>query len=175
MIYREKVGDLRIETDPLELVPLTARQLGLWLEDLGALEGELNCSYAAEPVEGFFREIVRGQMVEAENDPDNYLYHTFWLIIRKDDRVVVGSCGFKDVPNENGEVEIGYGLGAEFEGVGYMTEAVGALCEWGLRQENVDCVIAETEKGNLKSENVLRRAGFVLFGQNDNNWWRLRF
>ena len=33
----------------------------------------------------------------------------------KTDRIVVGSADFKGLPNAQGEVEIGYGLGKEFE------------------------------------------------------------
>ena len=48
------------------------------------------------------------------------MWHSFFFIIRREDRVVVGSADFKDVPNKDGEVEIGYGLGKEYEHNGYM-------------------------------------------------------
>ncbi|MCU0079807.1 GNAT family N-acetyltransferase [Extibacter muris] len=41
------------------------------------------------------------------------------------------------MPDMNQEVEIGYGLGKEFEHSGYMPEAVQAMCKWALEQENV--------------------------------------
>ena len=52
---------MMLQTERLELVALTPDQLKLWIENLPALEKELNCSYRAEPMEGFFLEIVRGQ------------------------------------------------------------------------------------------------------------------
>ncbi|WP_341398813.1 GNAT family N-acetyltransferase [Clostridium cadaveris] len=58
---------------------------------------------------------------------------------------MVGAADFKDIPNQNGEVEIGYGLGKEFEHNGYMTEAVKAMCELALKQEGVRNIIAETD------------------------------
>jgi RimJ/RimL family protein N-acetyltransferase len=163
-----------IETERLCLIPLTAGQLRLWLEDVQTLENELNCTYRAEPLEGLFKNIVSGQLDKTGNDADNYLFHSFWFIIRKTDRVVVGSCDFKDVPNENGEVEIGYGLGKEYEGAGYMTEAIKAFCEWAMARKEISQVVAETETNNPKSENVLKRAGFTLYEQNDSKWWRYR-
>lgn len=162
-----------LKTERLELIPLTARQLKLWLEDVITLEDELNCKYRAEFLEGFFLDIVRGQLVKTENDAANYLYHSFWFIVRKADRIVVGSCDFKSVPDENHEVEIGYGLGKEFEGAGYMTEAIKEFCKWALTQETITHVIAETENDNPKSENVLKRVGFTLYKQNKTTWWRL--
>ena len=122
---------MKIETKRLELIPLTWDQLKLWCYDIKSLEKELNCIYKAEPMEGIFFEIVKGQYEITKNDPQNYLYHTFFFIVRKEDRVVVGSADFKDVPNDKGEIEIGYGLGKEFEHNGYMTEAAEALCKWG--------------------------------------------
>ncbi len=162
-----------LETKRLELIPLSAKQLKLWLEDTKALEAELNCTYCGEPLEGFFRHIVQGQIAKTEQDEANYLYHSFWLILRKADRIVVGACDFKDVPNECQEVEIGYGLGRDFEGAGYMTEAIESLCAWALRQESIQSVIAETEGNNPKSENVLKRLGFKPYKQAETNWWRL--
>jgi len=137
------------------------------------LDEHLDCRYQAEPMEGFFLDIVRGQAEKTAGDADNYLYHSFWFLVRKSDRVVVGSADFKDVPDEKGEVEIGYGLGKEFEHQGYMTEAVGAMCEWALRQDGVSHVIAETETDGLASQAILKHCGFCLCERGETFWWRL--
>ncbi|EDS77799.1 hypothetical protein CBC_A0529 [Clostridium botulinum C str. Eklund] len=50
-----------IQTERLELIPLTPNQLRLWIEDISKLEKELDCSYKAEPMKGFFLEIVKNQ------------------------------------------------------------------------------------------------------------------
>jgi RimJ/RimL family protein N-acetyltransferase len=162
-----------LETERLLLIPLTAHHLKLWLEDTQALENEFNFKYRGEPVEGFFRDIVTGQLEKTQNDAENYLFHSFWFIVRKADRVVVGSCDFKDIPDKNHEVEIGYGLGKEFEGNGYMTEAIRVFCEWALAQSNITHVIAETEKDNPKSENILKRVGFEIYKETGTTWWRI--
>lgn len=52
-----------LETERLELVPLFPHQLRFWVEDINALEQELRCIYKAEPMKGFFIEIVKGQLV----------------------------------------------------------------------------------------------------------------
>ena len=162
-----------IETDRLQILPLKACQLKLLAEDMPSLEKELNCKYCAEPLEGEFFDIVKCQIMKTEKDETNYLYHSFWLIVRKSDRIVVGSTCFKDIPNENHEVEIGYGLGKDFEHQGYMTETIQAMCHWAMEQENISHVIAETEIDNPKSENVLKRCGFVRYQQDKGIWWRL--
>lgn len=162
-----------IETDRLYIMPLTAQQLRLWVEDIPSLEKELKCHYCAEPMEDIFLNIVKGQLDITEKDVANYLYHTFWFLIRKIDRVVVGSADFKDTPNENNEVEIGYGLGKDFEHNGYMTEAVKAMCNWAKTQDNISHITAETDIGNLQSQSILKRCGFIKYKQNETVWWRL--
>ena len=162
-----------IQTDRLDLVPLTASQLRLWIFDLPALEKELVCRYRAEPMEGFFLEIVKGQLAIAEKYPEDFMWHSFWLLIRRADRVVVGSADFKGIPDKNHEVEIGYGLGRAFEHRGYMTEAVKAMCGWALRQEGVLHITAETETDGLASQRVLRWCGFREAARGKTLWWRL--
>ena len=60
------------------------------------------------------------QSLKAKENRSSYLWLTFWLIIRKEDNVVVGMIDFKNIPNTKGEVEIGYGLGKKHEHFGYM-------------------------------------------------------
>jgi RimJ/RimL family protein N-acetyltransferase len=162
---------MQIETERLNLVPLTAKQLRLWMEN--QLEQTLACSYQAEPLEGFFLEVVKAQVEATEKDPENYVWHSFWFLIRRLDSVVVGSAVFKNVPDAKGEVELGYGLGKAHEHNGYMTEAVDGLCRWAMQQEGVTNVTAETEKDTLPSHNILKRCGFTLYKEGETLWWRL--
>ena len=49
-----------IETERLQLIPLTPDQLRLWVTDMAELESELGVAYNAEPMEGIFLKIVEG-------------------------------------------------------------------------------------------------------------------
>lgn len=57
-------------------------------------------------------------------------------------------------------VEIGYGLGRDFEHNGYMAEAVEALCTWALQQEGVRHISAETDADGFASQRLLLKCGF---------------
>lgn len=154
-------------------MPLIPEYLRLWTDDVQALETALGCSCRAEQLDGDFSDIVRGQADIASRDPENYLWHSFWLIIRRSDSVTVGSADFKRPPDGRGEVEIGYGLGKQFEHCGYMTEAVRAMCAWAFGHEAVSAVIAETERDNTASHRVLERCGFTVRGGGETLWWSL--
>ena len=119
----------RLKADRIELIPLSASQLRLWLNDLRALESQLNCNYKGEPVIGPFASFIENIASKVENDYTNYLYHTLWFIVCRANRTIMGEIAFYGVPNENHEVEIGYGLNPIFQGKGYMTEAVKTLCK----------------------------------------------
>jgi len=164
---------MNVYTERLELHALDAREMRLWIEELPTLEKELACSYKAEVLEGDFLRIVEGQAKITEENAERYFWHSFWFLIRKSDRIVVGSADFQSGQNELGEVEIGYGLGKKFEHNGYMTEAVAAMCGWAKEQEGVSCVIAETLTDNAPSQNILKRCGFVETSRGETLWWRL--
>lgn len=163
-----------IETERLRIYPLTPEQLRKWIFDVGALEKELGVYYEADEAEGEFAEILKGQLDICERDAENYAWHSFWFIERKNDGVIVGSADFKDVPDNKGEVEIGYGLGDGFVGNGYMTETVKALCGFAFGSGYVKRVIAETEVSNEKSHNVLLRCGFSERSRGETLWWELK-
>ena len=72
-----------LTTERLRIVPLTPRQLGLWLHDIPALEKELDCRCTAGSPRGDFRRIVACsvQHALAAADPGNHLFHTFWFLL----------------------------------------------------------------------------------------------
>lgn len=162
---------MQIQTQRLELIPLPAEALFRLVRDRAALEAEWHCRYQGEEICGAFRDILLAQAEKAQADPDNYLWHSFWLVLRRADRVVVGMVDFKSLPDRNGVVEIGYGLGKCHRGCGYMTETVEAFCHWAKTFQGVHQVVAETEAGNLASEAVLRRCGFVECFRDESTWW----
>ena len=89
-----------------------------------------------------------------------------WKILLRDGTLVGGAC-FKGLPDERGSVEIGYGTFEAYQCRGYMTEAVGALCDWALSQPDVHQVEAQIEEGNIASEKVLLKNGFIRNGDGE--------
>lgn len=61
-------------------------------------------------------------------------------------------------------VEIGYSIDEAYRRQGCATEAVSALVRWALAQAGVRLVTAQTEPGNLSSQRVLLKNGFVQEG-----------
>jgi len=83
-----------------------------------------------------------------------------WLVTL--DGTVIGDCGTHGDPDEQGEVELGFGLAAPYRGRGYGTEMARALSAWLLAQPDVRRVIGRVELANTPSRRALERAGFIL-------------
>lgn len=82
-----------------------------------------------------------------------------WLICL--DGEIVGDCGWRGGPHADGDVVLGYGLGAPFRGQGLGTEAVAVLAAWAEHQPGVQRLVAEVRVENVPSRRLLRRLGFV--------------
>ena len=72
----------------------------------------------------------------------------------------VGGCGFKGPPDDEGMVEIAYGINEAHRGRGYATEAAAALVEYALGA-GARVVRAHTRPENGASARVLERCGFT--------------
>jgi RimJ/RimL family protein N-acetyltransferase len=83
-----------------------------------------------------------------------------WLILREG--AVIGECGLKHAPDEDGSAEIGYGLGVPWRANGYGTEAVGGLVSWLADRAFCRRVTAEVHETNLASRRLLERLGFAV-------------
>ena len=80
-----------------------------------------------------------------------------WVIIL--DGVVIGDCGAFSWPDEDGVVEIGYGLAEPFRGHGYATEAARATCRWLFSEARATAIIAtDVDVDNVASSAFLRNS-----------------
>ena len=98
--------------------------------------------------------------------PEEYPLAVDHLIVIKDIKTVVGTIYFKSLPIE-GKTEIGYGMSPQYEGNGYMSEALFLMLNYG-KSLGITTVFADTTKENVKSQNVLKRNGFILCKEKEN-------
>ena len=97
--------------------------------------------------------------------PENYIWYTLWFMELKDsENEIVGNLSFKGI-DDNGTVEIGYGINDGYENKGYMTEAVRTVVKWASEQSAAKQIEAEAEKNNIASIRVLEKCNFVPNGE----------
>lgn len=156
------------ETGKLTIKPLTYSQLLKYVANDLSLEAELGLQKTRRTISPELKEALEQAILPsvAENG-HNYQYFTLWTIILKTENRMVGDLCFMGLPNDNGEIEIGYGTYEDFRGNGYMTEAVGGMVGWARTQPNVKKITASTDKTNRASYTVLQKNGFVKSGESE--------
>ena len=155
-----------IETKRLIIRPLTYDQLVKYAQLDGSLETELNLYKISRSISPDLKEALEQTILPAVADSGkNYLFSTLWTIISKSENKMVGDLCFFGEPNADGEIEIGYGTYAGFQGKGYMSEAVGCMITWAAGQPGVKSVIAHSDKSNTASCKVVERNNFARISE----------
>jgi len=87
-----------------------------------------------------------------------------WAIERKDDRSMIGTCGYPVIAAAANRGSIGYELARRAWGHGFATEAVEAIVAFGHRVMQLRRIDALVMTGNAGSTAVLRKCGFAREG-----------
>ena len=171
----KKVTMYYLDSERLNLLPLQAKSLALALEDYGTMQAGLGLKVTKTILEDEeMQYAMKIRLTKVLENEDNYLWFTNWAIVRKEDNIIIGYLILKGLPNESGEVIIGYGIDEDFRRRGYATEAINKLMQWIFADPNVLSVIADTEKNNIPSCRLLEHIGAVRYKESEELiWWRI--
>ena len=137
--------DRPITTERLTLVPRTAAEVRAEIAGMDAGQRtQLSAAWLAQL-----------------DDPQVGTWTLGFAIRDRSTGAAVGSCGFKGPPDEDGMVEIAYGIEPGHQRRGYATEAARALVEYAWRAGHVTIVRAHTLPDGHASIRVLTRCGFT--------------
>jgi len=164
-------------TTRLQLIALSLPQLETCLQDPSMLAANLDIPLANDIFNPVVRQATSVKISKMRlAKPDRHHWHTYWLIVRRDENIGVGTIGFKGQPDtEQYKVEIGYGLSEQHRQHGFMTEAAQTLTRWALVQPDCLGVIATTDPNNTPSHRVLEKIGYARNGEKDGEWvWEIK-
>lgn len=85
-----------------------------------------------------------------------------YLVIHIKDNLLIGSCGYKGEPDQNGTVEIGYEIKNTYRNRGYGKEVAQLLTQHALDSGLVTRVIAHTLPFENPSTSVLKGVGYQM-------------
>lgn len=124
--------------------------------------------FSDEEVTRYYDLVTMRKRKEAEELID-FFYERFeaenmirWGITRKDEDVVIGTCGYVLLHRHRGE--IGYDLRCSEWRKGIMTEAIDAIVDFGFRDMELQRVEALVMPENVASARLLRKLGFTEEG-----------
>jgi [ribosomal protein S5]-alanine N-acetyltransferase len=155
-----------IETPRLGFIPMTAESL----EAAARGEKELQFFLGIKVAEGLIEPIHKERvfpirMEKLRRNPDCSKWYGF--VVEREKNTVIGMMGYKTPPNDNGLIEIGYGIHSQFQGKGYASEMVKGLIEWAYQQEDVKGITATNIlKNNFASIKMVEKMGMVLLHEN---------
>ncbi len=107
-------------------------------------------NYTYEQAESF----VQQQMTQTPDQPGTWFQYA--IALSKSNQLV-GDCVIHTLDSEPRIVEIGFTLAPEFQGKGYIHEALSSLIEYIFTTLNKHKIIAFTDVRNEKSIRVLER------------------
>lgn len=96
--------------------------------------------------------------LEAFGDAEPFWWS--WYIALAESGMIVGTVGFKGPPDNEGVVEIGYGVVTSHWRRGLATEACAAMLAWAAADPRVKGFRAHTLAGDPASAGVLLKNGF---------------
>ncbi|WP_068619797.1 GNAT family N-acetyltransferase [Paenibacillus tuaregi] len=109
-------------------------------------------NYTYEDAEAF----VRKQMAHSPDQPGTWFQYAIALV---DSNQLIGDCAIHTLGAEPRIVELGFTLAPEYQGTGYMHEALCSLLDYVFGTLDKHKMIAFTDVRNKKSIQVLERLG----------------
>lgn len=157
-----------IETKRLLIKPLTAEELKKHVDSPDDFAKELGLIPSRSLVDSETKEAILNDLLPniVDTAKDSYFY-TMWIVIEKVQKAIIGGICFHGAPDDDGEVEIGYGIDADYRNRGFMTETIAGLIRWVSENKEVKAIKAETEIENNASVRVLEKNNFKVIRQID--------
>jgi RimJ/RimL family protein N-acetyltransferase len=158
-------GDVSISTPRLRLRRLSA-------EDIPALfrinADPLVARYGARAA---MTEIGEAQRL-LESVEEGYRTGTFLQLglERRADLALLGTCVLLRLDGSNRRAELGYLLGSEYWGAGWMAEALDAFVQYAFEELDLLRLEADIDPRNAASERSLLRLGFKKEGHMRERW-----
>jgi [ribosomal protein S5]-alanine N-acetyltransferase len=146
--------------------------------EAGAAEFTTSLGAQVGSCEDLVREVVRQTLAMIAAVPREVPWGGY-LTLDSDRATVVGTCGFKSGPSENGRVEIAYFTFPEFEGQGFATAMAEKLISLARASPEVQEIIAHTLPEPNASGRILTKVGMQWVGEvddpDDGKLWRWQY
>ena len=146
-----------IETERLILRPVTIKDTQDIYNNSKEIEVGINAGWKPHASIEETKKIMREIFLSKE-----YIF----AIENKESKKVIGTIGIIDDPKRLNDKSrmLGYSIGKDYWGEGFMTEAAKAVCNAGFNTLNLDIISAYCYPNNKRSKRVLEKCGFEYEG-----------
>ena len=91
-------------------------------------------------------------------DKDEWIY---WGITEKNDETLIGTICLWNISKNDSRAEVGYALHPDFQGKGFMGEAMDVVLDYGFTKMDLHSIEAHVHPDNQLSINLLQKKGFI--------------
>ncbi|MED1862332.1 GNAT family N-acetyltransferase [Fictibacillus nanhaiensis] len=160
-----------IETNRLLLLPFTFELAEATIMSKENLTNVLNYNVSKEWPSPQYMKLIKIQKDKLQQNPEASAWGR--IAIHKETQTLIGEIGCKALPDENGKVEIGYGMVSEARNKGLATEMVIGFTKWLISQPDVKNISAECLVSNIASAKVLKKSGFNIVKEGEDTiYWQ---
>ena len=165
--------DFHIDTKNLLLVPFTIPMLEAMIQ---GQESFFTLTSYHLPLR--FTEFPESMefSIDAIKKNEPMLPWTSYAIILKSENMYSGQCGFKSLPDANGQVELGYEIAEDYRLKGYANEVITALIDIAFSKTEINVIIAHTLPAKNISNHLLIKHGFIfdksIIDEEDGKIWK---
>lgn len=155
---------MKLESNRLEIIPLNLHEMRIFIKSRGDYEKHANLAVTGVEVPEFYREEIK-EAIQLEPESwtsknKEYLFHTFWLMVLKKNKTIVGQFEFNGRPNPQGDVEIFFMVEVPYRRKGIATEAMVEILKWGCKTKLFRKVLIEADFRNKAAMASLQKLGF---------------
>jgi RimJ/RimL family protein N-acetyltransferase len=97
-------------------------------------------------------------------DPEAAKYLLRVAVLR-DSMEIIGSAGFHNLPDDNGMIEIGFGIDPIFQNKGYGKQLLHGMWKWVVKEPGVKILRYSVSQSNLISKQIIQKLKFKLVGE----------
>jgi len=87
------------------------------------------------------------------------------VAVLRENMEIIGSAGFHNLPDENGMIEIGFGIDPTFQNKGYGKQLLYGMWNWVVKQPGVKTLRYTVSPTNVISRQIIQKSGFKLVGE----------
>ena len=87
------------------------------------------------------------------------------LAVSKSGLEIIGSAGFHNMPDENGMIEIGFGIVPEMQNQGFGTELLIGMWQMIIKRPDVKILRYTVSPNNEPSIHIIKKFNFTLVGE----------
>lgn len=167
---------MRLITSNLHIKPLNLYELDTLINGLQADEepdfAVLPNRYRNQLFKDCLMKDIRNNITK---HPQEYLFHTIWLLIHKDNKHVAGHMFFSGNPNCNGEIELYTEIFEEEKEHNFLKESLEAILSWAASISKIKLIRTNAPVNNTEIRGIMTETGFEKISkyQHYENWiWK---